>query len=49
MKLIAEPGLSPLKINVDTNDGVVTLFGIVNSEQDKNAAEQQTQKIDGVK
>jgi hyperosmotically inducible protein len=49
MRLLAEPGLSPLKINVDTSDGVVTLFGIVNTDQEKTVAEQQTKKADGVK
>ena len=49
MKLMSEPGLSPLKINVDTSGGVVTLFGIVNSEQDKVAAGQQVATIEGVK
>jgi hyperosmotically inducible protein len=49
MKLMAEPGLSPLKINVDTMGGVVTLFGIVNSEQDKAAAEAQVKQVAGVK
>jgi hyperosmotically inducible protein len=47
--LMAEPGLSPFKINVDTDDGVVTLFGIVSTEQEKAAAEQQAKKADGVK
>ena len=48
-QLMAEPGLSPLKVNVDTRDGIVTLFGIVETEQDKAAAEQQATKADGVK
>jgi len=48
--LIGAPGdVSPLKINVDTRDGIVTLFGTVNSDADKRSAEQQTKKIDGVK
>jgi len=48
--LMAAPGdLSPMKINVDTQNGIVTLFGIVNSEADKSAAEQQAKKVDGVK
>jgi hyperosmotically inducible periplasmic protein len=49
VRLMAEPGLSPLKINVDTSDGIVTLFGIVNTEQEKASAEQQAKKSDGVK
>nr|AYM55754.1 hypothetical protein [uncultured bacterium] len=48
--LMAAPGdLSPMKINVDTRDGIVTLFGIVNNDADKRTAEQQAKKIDGVK
>jgi hyperosmotically inducible protein len=48
--LLADPGgLSPMKINVDTRDGIVTLFGIVNSDADKRAAEQQARKVSGVK
>jgi hyperosmotically inducible periplasmic protein len=50
MGLISAPGdLSPTKINVDTTNGMVTLFGIVNSDADKRVAEQQTKKVDGVK
>jgi len=48
--LMGEPGgLSPMKINVDTRDGVVTLFGKVDTDADKRTAEQQAKKIDGVK
>ena len=48
--LLGDPGgLSPMKINVDTRDGIVTLFGIVNSDADKRAAEQQARKVSGVK
>ena len=48
--LISAPGdLSPTKINVDTQDGIVTLFGTVNSDADKRSAEQQARKVDGVK
>jgi hyperosmotically inducible protein len=49
VRLIGEPGLSPLAINVDTRSGIVTLFGIVNTEQDKATAERQAMKVDGVK
>ena len=37
--LITEPGISPLKVNVDTRDGIVTLFGTVETQSDKSAAE----------
>jgi len=49
IRLMGEPGFSPLAINVDTRDGIVTLFGIVNTEQDKASAERQAMKVDGVK
>jgi osmotically-inducible protein OsmY len=49
MRLLGESGLSPLKINVDTRDGIVTLFGIVNTQQEKSAAEQVARKADGVR
>jgi osmotically-inducible protein OsmY len=48
--LMSAPGdLSPMKINVDTSDGIVTLFGTVNSDADKRTAEQHAKKVDGVK
>ena len=48
-QLMAEPGISPLKVNVDTRDGVVTLFGSVETASDKTAAERSAMKVDGVK
>lgn len=47
--LMAEPGLSPLAINVDTRDGVVTMFGIVGSEAVKARAEAEVAQLDGIK
>jgi len=47
--LISEPGLSPFAINVDTRAGVVTLFGIVNSEELKQRAAAEAKEIKGVK
>lgn len=47
--LIAEPGLSPLSVNVDTYRGVVTLFGIVGSEDARTRAGAEVSKIEGVK
>jgi osmotically-inducible protein OsmY len=38
-----------LDINVDASDGVVTLFGIVSSQQAKAAAEADARKVSGVK
>ena len=47
--LSAPGGMSPLKINVDTTAGVVTLFGTVNTDADKRAAEKHARTIKGVK
>jgi hyperosmotically inducible protein len=48
LQLMAEPGLSPLAINVDTDRGVVTLFGIVPTEEIKARAAATVAKLDGV-
>lgn len=48
VQLMAEPGLSPFNVNVDTRDGVVTLFGTVGSEETKRAAAHHVAKLDGV-
>ena len=48
-QLLTEPGISPLKVNVDTRDGIVTLFGAVDTENDKSAAARSAMKVDGVK
>ena len=45
----AKGDLSPTKINVDTSDGIVTLFGTVNDDADKRSAEQAAKKVEGVK
>jgi hyperosmotically inducible protein len=49
VQLMAEPGLSPLAVNVDTRDGVVTLFGAVSTEQLKDRAAMQAKGVSGVK
>lgn len=41
--------VSPFDVNVDTRNGVVTLFGRVDSEQAKRTAEAEVRKVDGVK
>jgi hyperosmotically inducible protein len=46
--LVADPGLSPLSVNVDTRRGVVTLFGIVGTEELKQRAGTEVAKIEGV-
>jgi osmotically-inducible protein OsmY len=49
VRLIAEPGLSPLGVNVDTRDGVVTLFGSVKNPDLKARASAQARGVAGVK
>ena len=49
VRLMAEPGISPLAVNVDTRNGVVTLFGQVPTEAKKEVAEREVGKISGVK
>jgi len=48
-KFLAEPGVSGLKIDVDTNDGVVTLSGMVKSSAEADKAVSIAQKSTGVK
>jgi hyperosmotically inducible protein len=47
--LIRHPGLAPLATNVDTQNGVVTLFGTIGTEADKRVAAQQAMTVAGVK
>ena len=49
MRLIANSDTPGFDINVDTRNGVVTLFGVVDSAQSKQAAEAEVRKVDGVK
>jgi osmotically-inducible protein OsmY len=49
VRLMAEPGLSPLGVNVDTRDGVVTLFGTVPNQDLKVRANAQARSVEGVK
>jgi len=49
MRLLADSQTPALDINVDTSDGVVTLFGIVSSKKAKAAAEADARKVSGVK
>ena len=48
MRLLADSQTPALDINVDTWAGVVTLFGIVPSQQAKAAAEADARKLIGV-
>ena len=47
-RLIRHPGIAPFAINVDTQDGVVTLFGNINAEVDKREAGRQAMMVSGV-
>lgn len=49
MRLLANSQTPALDINVDTWGGVVTLFGIVSSQEAKAAAETDARKVSGVK
>jgi osmotically-inducible protein OsmY len=49
MRLLADSQTPALDINVDTRNGVVTLFGIVPGKEAKKAAEADARKVSGVK
>jgi osmotically-inducible protein OsmY len=49
LRLIANSETPGFDINVDTDGGVVTLFGVVDSAQAKRAAEAEVRKVRGVK
>jgi len=49
MRLLSEVGISPFAINVDASDGVVTLFGIVESDVAMKKAGSEAAKVDGVR
>lgn len=49
VRLIANDQTPANQINVDTSNGVVTLFGIVPSEASKRSAEADVAKVSGVK
>jgi hyperosmotically inducible protein len=48
-KLIAEPGVRSLQINVDTYEGIVTLKGDVKSQEQGAAVERIARSASGVK
>lgn len=48
-KLIADDAVSAMNVNVDTRDGVVTLFGIVDTAAAKAAAEKDARSVSGVR
>lgn len=49
LRLIGEKDVPSMKINVDTDNGVVTLFGTVGDQAAKTAAAKTAAKVDGVK
>jgi hyperosmotically inducible protein len=49
MSLLTDSRTPALDINVETRAGVVTLFGIVHSQQAKAAAGEDARKVSGVK
>ena len=48
-RLLATADVPALEVNVDTEQGIVTLFGTVPNETAKHAAELEAKKVDGVK
>jgi osmotically-inducible protein OsmY len=46
--LIANEDVPAMRVNVDTTEGVVTLFGKVSSEEEKKTAQQDAQGVEGV-
>ena len=49
LRLLAAEDVPGMSINVDTNDNVVTLFGIVPTEAAKTKAADEARMVDGVK
>jgi hyperosmotically inducible protein len=49
LALLSEEGVGTTSVNVDTDGGVVTLFGRVDSADAKQRAEQRARAVDGVK
>jgi hyperosmotically inducible protein len=49
VKLMSAAGISPVRVNVDTSEGVVTLFGTVDSDADRTRAADEIRSIDGVR
>lgn len=48
-KLAADGDINPFNIDVDTNEGVVTLQGRVDKEEARTKAEQLARETDGVR
>jgi hyperosmotically inducible periplasmic protein len=48
-KLVADKIANLTRVDVDTNNGVVSLNGVVDSAQQKGRAEELTRRVDGVR
>jgi len=48
MRLLGDRGVPALEVGVDTRDRTVTLFGIVPTEQARDAAQADALKVDGI-
>ncbi len=48
-RLVSDPDVKGYTVKVETNDGVVTLSGTVETERAKSRAEKLTKKVRGVK
>lgn len=48
-KLVTDKVVNLTRIDVDTNNGVVSLNGVVDSSQQKSRAEELTLRVDGVR
>jgi osmotically-inducible protein OsmY len=48
MRLLADSRTPGMAVNVDSDDGTVTLFGMVASQDAKAAAEEDARKVSGV-
>jgi len=49
MRMVADGAVPAMDVNIDTRNGVVTLFGIVPTQAAKAAAEADAKKVSGVK
>lgn len=49
VRLMANSETPAMEINVDTNGGIVTLFGVVSTQKAKDAASNEVRKVGGVK
>lgn len=48
-RLVADPEINPFQIDVDTDDGVVRLSGVVHREDQRAEAEKHARMVEGVR